>query len=169
MGFVIVLVVILLFAGFIFISIKLNNLRDRATQHILKNTGFSSSEMENKIVGGLGKKQLEKFIEEHPNFTEETLKDELKEYTEKLINKNSSDDFSQAVLEKMQKDSKLEKLQTMQFSRTNISYYNGTKLGAIVTYSDNKNEYNIDLTCSVLNEKIQVEKYQVSKGAVLGF
>lgn len=69
----------------------------------------------------------------------------------------------------MRKDSKLEKMQAMEFKRSNISYYSNSKLNALVVYNDNKDEYNVYLSCSVLGEKIQVDRYQISKGAMLGF
>jgi len=69
----------------------------------------------------------------------------------------------------MQKDSKLDKMQTMEFRRTNINYYENSKLNAIVVYTDNRDEYNVYLNCSVLGNRIQVDKYQILKGAVVGF
>ena len=60
-------------------------------------------------------------------------------------------------------------MQTMQFVRCNINYYANSKLSAIVTYTDNRDEYNIYLNCSIIEEQIQLERYQISKGAVVGF
>ena len=159
----------LVFVGFIFISVKINNLKYRAKQHILKNTGISSSEINAGITNAFEEKHVKKLISEHPNFTEESLKDNLKEYTENLFNRNSISQFSQTVNEKIQKDSKLDLMQTMQFVRCNINYYANSKLSAIVTYTDNRDEYNIYLNCSIIEEQIQLERYQISKGAVVGF
>lgn len=169
MGFLVLLVIILFFVGFIFINIKINNFKYRAKQQVLKNTGISSSEINASITGSFEKKHLQKFLTEYPNYTENSIKELLKNYTVELFNRNSIDEFSQTVYEKMQKDSKLEKMQTMEFKRTNINYYNNSTLSAIVVYSDNKDEYNVFLTCSILGEKIQLDKYQISKGAVVGF
>jgi NH3-dependent NAD+ synthetase len=169
MGFIVFLVIVLIFAGFIFINIKINNLKYRAKQQILKNTGASSSDISAGITESFEKKHLQKFLEEHPNFTEESIKDLLKQYTIQIFNRNSINEFSQEVYEKMQKDSKLEKMQSMEFRRTNINYYGNSKLNAIVVYTDNRDEYNVYLTCSVLDNKIQLDKYQISKGAVVGF
>ena len=69
----------------------------------------------------------------------------------------------------MQKDSKIDKMQTMEFKRTNISYYGDSKLNAIVVYTDNRDEYNVYLNCSILDNRVQLDKYQISKGAVVGF
>ena len=77
--------------------------------------------------------------------------------------------YTQARGEKMQKDSKLDKMREMSFVRTNISYYGKSKLNAIVVYTDNKDEYNVYLVCSILGEKIQLDTYRISKGAVVGF
>ena len=166
MGF---LVIILLIVVFIFISIKINNLKYRVKQQVLRNTGISSSDINAGITSSFEKKHLQNFLAEHPCFTEESIKELLKNYTIQIFNRNSINEFSQTVCEKIQKDSKLEKMQTMEFRRTNINYYGNSKLGAIVVFTDNRDEYNAYLTCSILGERIQVDKYQISKGAVVGF
>lgn len=51
MGVLIFLVIVLLFIGFIFINIKISNLKYRAKQHVLKDTGASASDI-NATIGG---------------------------------------------------------------------------------------------------------------------
>lgn len=169
MGFIMFIVIALIFVGFIFINIKIGDLKYRAKQQVLKNTGISSSDINAGITGSFEKKHLQKFLEEHPNYTEESIKDLLRQYTVQIFARNSINEFSQAVYEKMQKDSKLDKMQTMEFRRTNISHYGDSKLNAIVVYTDNRDEYNVYLNCSVLGNRVQLDKYQISKGAVIGF
>ena len=166
LGFVIIVGVIALF---IFINVKISNFKYRAKQQVLKNTGISSSDINAGITGSFEKKHMEKFLSEHPEFTEESIKDLLKQYTVQIFNRNSINEFSQSVYEKMQKDSKLEKMQTMEFRRANINYYGNQQLNAIVVYTDNRDEYNVYLNCSILGNRIQLDKYQISKGAVVGF
>ena len=60
-------------------------------------------------------------------------------------------------------------MQNMEFKSASINYYSNTKLNAIVIYTDNKDEYDIYLYCSVLGDRIQLDKYQISKGAAVGF
>lgn len=169
MGFLVLLVIALFVAGFIFINIKISNLKERTRQQILRNTGISSSDINAGVSSTFEKKYLQNFLADHPNYTEESVKELFRNYTVQIFNRNSINEFSLAVYEKMQKDSKLEKMQTMEFRRSNISYYFNSKLNALVVYSDNKDEYNVYLACSVLGEKIQVDRYQISKGAILGF
>ena len=69
----------------------------------------------------------------------------------------------------MQKDSKIEKLQSMQFKRINITGYNSQRLNAMAVYTDNKDEYNMYLIFNILGNEIQLMKYQISKGSVVGF
>lgn len=168
MGFLVFLIIVLLFVGFIFVNIKINNLKYRAKQHILKDTGISSADINATINSGVEKKQLQKFLEDNTDFTEESIKDLLKEYTVQLINRNSIDEFSETTNEKMQKDSKLEKIKNMQFRRVNIMNYGNSKLNAVVVYTDNRDEYNIYLICDVIDNKIKLDKYRISKGAVVG-
>lgn len=169
LGFLILVIVILVIVGLMFIQIKMNNFSDRVRQQALKGTGMSSSEIDAGIKEGMEKKQLERFLEEHKSFTEETLKDMLKEFTIQIIQRNSIKEFSSKVCEKVQNDSKIDKLQNMQFKRVNISHYNDSKIKAIAVYADNRDEYEIYLDCSLLNDTINLDMYQVCRGNVIGF
>lgn len=169
MGIIVILIIFSILVGCMFISAKINDLKHRAGQQLLKNTGISSSDINAGIRGGLEKQHLQKFLEEHADFTETSIKDLLKQYAIQIINRKLINEFSQAVYEKMQKDSKLDKMQNMEFKRTNINYYGNAKLNATVVFSDNKDEYNVNLYCSTLEDKIQLDSYQISKGSVIGF
>ncbi len=61
MGFIVVLIIALIFGGFIFISIKISNLKYRARQHILKNSGISSSDLTAGFTNSFEKKHLQVF------------------------------------------------------------------------------------------------------------
>ena len=150
MGFLFVLIFIAIFAGFVFVAVKMANLRERATQHILKGTGISQSDINSGIQGSFEKKQLQTFLNSNPNYTEESVKALLKNYASNIFNKNPMPEFSAEVTEKMQNDSK-------------------NKLMATIVYTDDKDEYEIYMICNVNNDKIQVEKYRIQKGAVVGF
>ena len=169
MGILVFLVIIAIIVGYVLINIKISNLKYRAKQQVLKNTGISSSDICAGITGSFEKKHLERFLSEYPNFIEETLKKLFKQYTIELFNKNSISEFSQTVCEKMKEDSKLEKIKNMEFRRTNINYYANSKLEATVVYTNNRDEYEIYLTCNIQDGKIKLEKYKISKGAVVGF
>lgn len=169
MGFLFVLIFIAIFAGFVFVAVKMANLRERATQHILKGTGISQSDINSGIQGSFEKKQLQTFLNSNPNYTEESVKALLKNYASNIFNKNPMPEFSAEVTEKMQNDSKLDKMQTMIFRRATINGYSNNKLMATIVYTDDKDEYEIYMVCNVNNDKIQVEKYRIQKGAVVGF
>lgn len=168
MGVIVIILLIALFVGYVYINSKISNLKYRAKQEMLKNTGFSSSDINAKISGGLEKKQLQKFLASHPNYTEESIKELLKQYSSQLIQKNAISEFSKTVCEKLEKDSKLEKMQKMELKRANINSYSNSKIIALVVYTDNKDEYNIYLYCSIVEEKIQLDKYQIMKGSAVG-
>lgn len=169
MGIFIVLIIIVFVIGFIVINIKIGDLKYRAQQHILKDTGLSSSEINAGITNTFEHKYLEKFLLEHPSFTEESIKNLLNQYVTRIFNKDSMNEFSQTVYEKMQKDTKLEQFKNMEFKRVNLNYYGNQRLQATVVYTDNKDEYNIFLVCRILGDKIQVDKYRIDKGSVVGF
>lgn len=169
MGIVIILIVIVVFVGFIFISIKFNNLKYRVKQQILRNTGISSSEINAGFTEGLEKKHLEKFLADNPMYTEESIKDLFKSYAESIIKKEARKEFSETVKEKIYKDGKLDKLQSMEYKRANINFYANAKLACIVIYTDNRDEYNIYMNCNIVDGKVVLEKYNISKGMVVGF
>ena len=134
-----------------------------------KKYGISSSDINASINSGFEKKQLENFLAEHINYTEDSIKEILRQYATQIFNRISINEFSQEVCEKMEKDSKLDKMKTMQYVRTNILKYGNSKLNTCVVFSDTKDEYIIYLFCNIIQEKIQVENYRISKGAMLGF
>ncbi len=169
MEFIGILIVIGVLALFVFIEIKLGNLRSRAKQQILRNSGISSSDLDKTFTEGIEKKYLEKFLKEHPNYTEESIKNLIKGYAEQMIQKDTSGEFCQKLVEKIQKDSKLEKMQGMQFVRANVQYYANSMLSMRVVYSDNRDEYNFSMTYNVIDDEFKLERYEISKGAILGF
>ena len=99
MGFFVFLVIVLIFAGFIFINVKMNNLKYRAKQQILKDTGISSSNIDEGFMNSIEKKTLEKFLGEHPEFTEESIKKLLEQIAMDLVNKNQRSEFCEKVCE----------------------------------------------------------------------
>lgn len=169
MDFLIILIIILVIVGFIFISTKINNLKYRAKQQILKNTGISSSEINAGITNKLEEKQLEKFLNDYPMYTEESIKDLFKSYAQSIVSRASRQEFGADVNEKILKDGKLDKMQGMVYKRSNINFYSNSKLSAIVIYTDERDEYNIYLNCSMVDGKIIIDKYNISKGNVVGF
>ena len=100
MGIIVILIIFSILVGCMFISAKINDLKHRAGQQLLKNTGISSSDINAGIRGGLEKQHLQKFLEEHADFTETSIKDLLKQYAIQIINRKLINEFSQAVYEK---------------------------------------------------------------------
>jgi uncharacterized protein YneF (UPF0154 family) len=162
------LAVVLGVVGFLFITFKISDLKYRAGEQILQNTGISSSELSNKFAGTVEKKQMKKFLDENPNYTDESIKELLKQYTDQIIHRNTNENFTQAVCDKMQKDSKLDKLQEMEYRRINLVGYNNSKLTATAVYADKRDEYDFQIKCQIVNGKILVESYQSYRGAALG-
>lgn len=168
MGFLILIIIILLIAAYIFLNSKISDFRYRAKQEVLKNTGFSSSDINATLNRKIEKKHLQNFLDEHSKFTEDSIKDLLKQYTIQMFNRTPISEFSQNVSEKIAKDSKLDKFQTMDCTRVNINRYDNSKLVAVVVYANHRDEYNIYLYCTVLGDTIQLDKYQIMKGATVG-
>ena len=169
MGYLIILVIIAIFAIFIFVNIKISNFKYRAKQQLLRNTGISNSDINSNINESIEKKHLQNFLSENNTYTEESIKELLKKCAINLLQKNVIPEFTQDVCEKIQRDSKLDKLKDTEFKKVFINHYKNLKLTANVVFSDNRDEYNIALNCTVTENNIQVYNYMIIKGAVLGF
>jgi len=164
-----VIIFILVLGVIVFIGIKISNLKYRAQAHILKDTPFNESNINASIQGAFEGKYLENFLKEHPNYTEETVKEIFAKYTKQISEGNISNNLSEEVIEKMQKDSKLEKMRNMTYRRTNIYYYKDGNLKVGVFYTNNKDEYEFYMDCSIEGNDIKIEKYQIRKGSMVGF
>lgn len=169
MSVLIFLIIVAVIALFIFINVKIGDLKYRAKQHILKNSGISSSDISAGITGSFEQKYIQRFLIDYPNFTEKSLKELLKQYIIQIFSRTSVEQFSQNVCEKMQTDAKLDKMKMMDFRRINITSYSNSKLNVVAVYTDGKDEYNVYLICSVLENKIYLDKYRIAKGNVVGF
>lgn len=164
-----VIIVILFFAITIFITIKIANLKARAKQHLLKNTGFSYADVSGKVAGAMDDTKAKKFLNVHPEYTLESLKDLIKDYTTQMINRTAIKELSPKVVEKMQKDSKLDKIATMELKRVNISASNEKYLSGRAVYTDNRDEYEFELSMSYTESGFIVERYYIYRGAEVGF
>lgn len=55
----------------------------------------------------------------------------------------------------------------MKFRRANINYYWNSKLKDMVALTDNRDEDKNYLNCNILGNRVQLDKYQISKGVVV--
>lgn len=170
MGFIIVGIILFMIIAIV-LSTVLGNLRNRATQTILKDTPFSNSAINKTTENVLGKRATKKFLEEHGNiYTEESIKDYFVEAGRHLINKESMSEFSEKVVEKMNNDSKLNKLQQAQITRVSIMSYARNILTVFVVANDGRDEYMITMYSSVnANGVASIDKYTIQKGVAVGF
>ena len=169
MEFIVILVLILIIVISVLVSIKFANFKNRIGQEVFKGTEFSESNINSNIMGGFEKKYMSTFLEEQTSYTEDTFKDLMLNYSQKLINNNLTGEFSSKILEKAPNDRKLQNFQSMKFVRVNLNYYKDTKLRVDIVYADQRDEYNLLLFCNIENGVIPVDNYQISKGAALGF
>lgn len=149
----------------------IGNVKNRAKQSILKDTPFSNSAMNNTAEGILGKRATNKFLEEYGNiYTEDSIKERFKEIGEHLVKQESMSNFSEKVNTKMQKDSKLLKIQQAQITRVNIMSYAKNILTAFVVYDTGRDEYMITIQTVLDSNGIsEVRNYSIQKGVATGF
>lgn len=166
---ILIIFLILIVAVIVVVSIKVGNLKHRAVQHALKDTSLSDSNLSAQFGNVLGKKSMEKFLSDHASYTEQSLKDMLMKDTQDIFSKTAGDELTGDVVEKMQKDSKLDKMKSMEYKRAYLNFYKNEKMGAFVVYSDGRDEYNVFLSCLVDEDNIKVQNYRINKGATVGF
>lgn len=164
-----IIIGIILFLGIILISNKIANLKSRAIQHALKGTGFSSVEQFGVAGKIIEKPYIEKIIKENPEYTEELIKEKFINFATQLFNKNPINQFSEKVCEKMQHDSKLEKIADMQFQRIQIVGYSNKYIIANGVYNDNKDEYRMVFDARIENGDINLIRYSIDKSFEIGF
>ncbi len=164
-----VIIFIIALAALVGISIFISNLKHRAMQHVMKGSSISESNIHQSIYHSFGKKHMEKYLTDHPEATEDSVKDKFLTYVNALLQKNSIPQFSSSVISKMENDKKLEKLSTMQLKAFNIITYKDAMLNLQFTYSDDKNDYNLTLFCKADGETYILNNYRIDKGAVVGF
>ena len=169
MAVLMVIFAFLVLAGIVFISIKISNLKARATQHILKNTGISSSELGSQYDNQMSQINLKRFLNDHPNYTEESFNQLANQYINSILQRYPRSEFEPYVCEKMQKDQKIDQIKAMQIKRINLESYMGKAMTICAVYSDNRDEYLLDLLCRIEDNTIFVREYHIRRGRMIGF
>lgn len=108
------------------------------------------------------KKYIRAFIAEHPNFTEESLRNLLNQYADQLIIRKPTYRCSQQVYQKAPNDGELTQLHQMNHKATNVIYENG-KLDAGVIYTNFMEDYMLKMTYTVMPNAMVLEKYEILK------
>ena len=108
MLFVIIIIAIILFAIYMFIGVKVDRLKYRATQHVLKDTPFNSANIDATMEGAIGGEIVKKFLTDFPNYTEESLFQLARQCAESIRNKTVMEIMSEKVRQKMETDKKIE-------------------------------------------------------------
>lgn len=169
MIFVIIAIIILLIVGYCIISTKISNMAYRAEQTVLKDTPFSMSNINAAIAGSRDKKIVDKFLAENSMYTEQSIKERMNGIAMQIMQRTPSQEMSDKVQSKMQKDSKIDRIQRMQLKRIDLAYYKEGHLGTYFTYTDNRDDYLFTIDCNLQGQAITVNKYSIMKGAAVGF
>lgn len=167
----IIIGLVLLLALYIFIKIKINNFIHRGEQHLLGKVGLSGSNISAGINNLEEGAALPNFLLAHPNYTEESVKNILTQFSYDIVNKQNNGCMSELVLTKIINDNSLDMIKTMAFSRISITGYRKEQdsLLAVAIFSNGKDEQNLILYVDYQNNNLFISKYDSLKGAVLGF
>ena len=113
-GVIFTLLMIVMVVGLIFIRTKMNNMKYRAKQTILNKAGIGNANINSVTDDLLEKGKLKKFLENHPAYTEESLKQHIKDIAQEIVNQNLTHPADDKVLEKIAKDQRLARFAKMQ-------------------------------------------------------
>ena len=161
--------IILFFAILIFIAVKVDNIKRRAVETMLKDTPLSASNRSNFRSSAQESMFMKNFLDKHPEYTEESLKELIKNYADQIINKNVIPEMEEKVTTKMQNDNKLDKLLNMEFVRTNLVAYINDCFTGTATFSDGKDEYELNICIQEKEKQLKIVSYRIGKGIELGF
>lgn len=162
---VIVLVLVLLF----WIGIKVNGLKDRATQHILRDTPLSAANIYGRLNHAVGGRVEEKFLKDFPDYTKESLQQFIQETAMDIKEKRQKDNMSDKVKQKMMVDDKISMFFEKAHKRDVIEAYGNGRLNVTVIYADQRDEYGLALFYKILDNKLILDDYTIKKGVTLGF
>lgn len=175
--FVIIMVVIGIAVISAILHFVLGNLTHRATQEILnknvqQGTGIpiSDAAVNEKIDNTLAKRATKKFIENHPSYSEDTIKEYFRAVASNIINRTEMGSFSESVKSKISTDKKIDKMGSVQFVRANLMSCTSSRYAAIITLTNGRDQYSISVY-GTLNENgfNTVDKYSIQKGVMVGF
>lgn len=171
MGVFIIFLMVVFFVGIVFLRIKINKAKYRAQQTILNKAGLGHSNMISVTDDVMEKGKLKKFLENHPTYTEESIKQLIKDFAMEIVNQNLIHSAEQKVRDELINDTKITRYSNMQIVGCSINGYNENAglFMAKVTFSNNKDEYMMFLRFKLSGDKIILTKYQMQKGAVVGF
>lgn len=165
---VVIIGIILFFALFIFIRIKINNFTYRAKQQVLGKVGLGASNINAGINQSMENGALTKILNDYPNLTEKYIKDTIYSMVTSLVNKQNIGYFSEKVTSKMMNDNKLDLIKNMQFVRINILGYKDNLYSAVVVYTDGRDEYQITVMGKI-DGNLYIDTYDAMKGIAKGF
>ena len=168
MAILLIVGIILFFVVLIVISTFINNTKYRAKQQILGQVGLSSA----NINAGFNRMQeegaLNRFFNDYPNYNEKIVKDTFYSFALNIINLQNNGYMSEKVLNKMTNDKILEKFRNLSFVRINILGYNNNRLSVITVFQDNRDEYQLMMNISIVNNLFYIDSYDAMRGIAKG-
>lgn len=165
----VIIVIVIVLAIIFWIGIKVDKLKERTMQHILKDTPLSESNMRANWNNAIGGRVEERFLKDFPNYTKESLDEFIQQTVSDLREKRATDILSEKVKQKMVADEKLVEFLEKTYKRTAIEAYGNGRFNVTVIYADEKDEYGLALFYKIQNNQLILDEYSIKKGAMLGF
>lgn len=120
--------------------------------------------VDSKMRGIIASKSIKKFIEDHPSYSEATVKEYFKIVSSNIMGRNEMDCFSSNVRSKILSDTKIEQIGKTQFISANLMSYTKKKYICLVTLSNMKEKYTMTIFGTINNNGFDiVEKYTIQR------
>lgn len=120
--------------------------------------------VDSKMRGIIASKSIKKFIEDHPSYSEATVKEYFKIVSSNIMGRNEMECFSSNVRSKILSDTKIEQIGKTQFISANLMSYTKKKYICLVTLSNMKEKYTMTIFGTINNNGFDiVEKYTIQR------
>ena len=105
----ILIALVAFFVGVFLIKRKIDQLKYRARESVYNKVGLGDSQITSVTDEMVEKGKTKKFLENHPTYTEESIKELLKSFATEIVNKNLTHSAEQKVIDKLANDNKISK------------------------------------------------------------
>lgn len=112
-----------------------------------------------------GKKPLQQFLNEYPQYQKDTLESEFASISQNLISLTEDQRISPAMLHLMKQHTKRRVLLNMKCQRTNLLSYKDQFIYAIAVYADHKQEYVVSMRFRMEENHLYLFAFDITLGS----
>ena len=171
MNILIIVVLVIIGAVIAGVSIGIGKLKNRLSNQIRGKVGLDDSNIYGTVFeGSANALAIKKMLSAHPEYTEETIKQEAVNVVNGICN-NTIPGQADKCQEKIRSSKYFAKLQSCSLRRVNLISYNDKKqvFTATVTYADKKDDYWFNISVGFTPQGLVLQYATFEKGHANGF